>query len=334
MDHLKLIEIIHNHIDNDDVDKAVMACLRLSRNLKDYASIAIFLRELSSEKQQLADVFFSETQHLKEEIQEYLWKQSFEKWIKERTVDWDIHKRDEDKTVYCKGVGEIKHEIDQFEKMINDMKLPQGMTEYDTAYFTDQNSLRKAELRLQIRNNITVLERIKNRSLNYVIQVEKQLESQRSSNLFIHDIYNDVNNYFKARSEDVYKKLIKASQLSSADNTEDYSLLLTTIRRAIKAVADFLYPPVSDIVECSDGKERKLGEDQYLNRLCEYFNRNFAGSSANELLKSELDYVSKLNDISCKGVHADVSIVEARQGMVGLYMFLFNLISRIQERNS
>lgn len=338
MKNSELIECIYDQIEADEVDKAVMSCLRLARKLKDYVNIAIFLREQSTEKKQLADAFYNETQNLKKEAQKYLWEQAVERWLKERTVDWDTKKTEDEKFAYVKGVGEIKPDIEQLERMIDDMKIPQGMGEYDTAAFTDQYDLDKANIRMRIRDLITVKERIKSRCLNYAIQIEKQLENQEQSGAFIYSVYNEVNNYFKSRNEDVYNKLQKATQFANSENTEDHSLLLTSIRRVIVAVADYLYPSVEQPVICSDGKERKLGNEQYLNRLHEYLKSHFSKSSANELLMAELEYLSvfvrKLNDIASKGVHTNVSYTEARQGLVGLYMFLFNLMTKIQEKDS
>jgi len=151
-------------------------------------------------------------------------------------------------------------------------------------------------------------------------------------------IQNDVNNYFKGRSEDVYTKLQKAAQFVDSNDPEDLSLLLTEVRRAIKAAADFFYPPIAVPVKCSDGEERILGEDRYLNRLNEYLATAFDKSSSQELLRGELEHLAvfarRLDHVASKGVHAVVSAGEAKQGLLGLYMFLYNIISRLQEKAS
>jgi hypothetical protein len=143
-----------------------------------------------------------------------------------------------------------------------------------------------------------------------------------------------VNNYFKAHSESVYKKLQRAAQLVDSDDPEDLSLLLTQVRRAIKAAADHFYPSVDGIVKCADGKERELGDAQYLNRLQEYLATAFRKSTSQELLQAEYQHLAafsrRLNDVAAKGVHADVSAHEAKQGLIGLYLFLYNVISRMQ----
>jgi len=46
MDYIAAIDRIFDHLENDDIDKAVMACVRIARNLQDHLYAAIFLREL------------------------------------------------------------------------------------------------------------------------------------------------------------------------------------------------------------------------------------------------------------------------------------------------
>src|SRR3954454_14992299 len=87
-------------------------------------------------------------------------------------------------------------------------------------------------------------------------------------------------NYFKERDNGVFQKLQKASILAASDDPEDAALLLTEVRRALKAAADHFYPPRAEAVVCSDGKERVLGDDRYLNRLNEYLASQISASTA------------------------------------------------------
>ena len=169
-----------------------------------------------------------------------------------------LNDKGEEQNVLAIGVGEIKPELGQWESAIQDLKLPSGMGEFDTAAFTDRYTYKKEWIRLRIRAVHTIKERIKTRCLNYAIRIERQLQAQEKTESFLQESHNEVNNYFKAYSEDVYAKLQKAAQLVDSSETEDYSLLLTQVRRAIKAAADFFYPPKVDPVICSDGKKRIL----------------------------------------------------------------------------
>jgi len=46
MDYAAAIERVYDHLENDHVDKAVMTCLRIARNLQDFLYAAVFLREM------------------------------------------------------------------------------------------------------------------------------------------------------------------------------------------------------------------------------------------------------------------------------------------------
>lgn len=146
-----------------------------------------------------------------------------------------------------------------------------------------------------------------------------------------------MNNYFAIRCEDTHKKLERASSLINSKNPEDHALLLTAIRRAINATADHFYPPTSEPTLCVDGKERLMGSDQYLNRLGEFCVKTFDKSTSSDLFKSEINYfmtfAKRLNEIASKGVHGEVKPFEAKQGLLGLYLLLFNLIERLTHRS-
>lgn len=165
-----------------------------------------------------------------------------------------------------------------------------------------------------------------------------QPAAQSKSEGFLDQVHNEVNNYFKVHSEDVYAKLQKAGQLIGSSDPEDLSLLLTQVRRAIKSAADYFYPATDALIICADGKERQLGDEQYLNRLQEYLATAFEQSSSRDLLRAELDqlavFARRLNEVASKGVHSDVSAREAKQGFLGLYTFLYDVILRLQERSS
>lgn len=332
-----LIEKVYDHLDRDDIEKAVMTCIRIARHLHDYYSTILFFRELYPDKRQIQQNFFNETQTLTEKAQKLIWDKTFEDWVEGRTIKYSSRSSyDDEPLVFTFSVGQFDHELKQREKSIADLVIPTGMGEFDTAAFTDRYDTYKAQHRLQIQSIQTIRTRIKTRCFNYASRIEKQLEAQSKPVLFLETIQNEVNNYFGTHCEEVYNKLQKASQLINSSDDEDQALLLTTVRKAINAIADYFYPPVNHLVLCKDGKERKMGSEQYLNRLQEYLASNCNDTSADELLEAELDHLvvfaRRLNAIASKGVHTSVSSSEAKQGLVGLYMFLFNLIYKIQNK--
>ncbi|CAM5597142.1 hypothetical protein MAUB1S_10095 [Mycolicibacterium aubagnense] len=338
MDYVKAVSRILDNIEEDKVDRAVMGCLRVARHAKDHLNAALFLRELYPDRLEVGRMIFDDMPNLKEEAQKFIFKISLERWLEIHTLDFSLSsdKDGDERNVLRVGVGEIDPELDQWERAIDDMKLSSGMDPFDIAAFTDSFRQQKAEIRLRIRALNTIKARIRTRCLNYAVQIEKQLHVQQQQQGFLDAVQNDVNNFFKARSDDVYSKLQKAAQLAASKDLEDSSLLLTEVRRALKSVADHYYPAVAGRVMCSDGIERKLGDEQYLNRLQEFLNVGLPQSTSRELLQSELEhlasFIRRLNDMASKGVHATVSLAELKQGLVGLYFFLFNLAQHMTFR--
>ena len=335
--HTDLTQRIFDHIESGDVDKAVRVSLRLSRQIGDHMNTALFLRELLDDQHDLIDVLLDDTSHLKKEAQKFILEHSFERWLKCRTVEFSIPGNDNDSEkdkVFAFSAGELLEEIRQLQQSIEHKRVPSNMGEYDAAAFTSRYDLYKIQMRLKISALVKIKERILNRCLNFAIGVERQHAAQQKTVSFLQTAQNEVQNYFKNRSVDVYEKLQKANQLVDSDSSEDMSLLLTEIRRAIKASADYFFPSETTPRLCFDGKERTLGDEQYLNRLHEYVQVNFLRSASSDLLRAELDYLlvfaRRLNDISSKGVHANVTAAEAKQGFLGLYLFLFNVCQRLE----
>lgn len=329
----EIIERIYDHIENDDVDRAVFASLRLSRSIGDVFNTLLFLKELRPDKKQSDQAFYDEVKDLKSEAQEFLWKTVTDHWIEGRTIEYSVTD-DPDKTVMVMGVGEMQKEIVNLKETISDLKAPLGMDGYDLAAFTDSYDSTKSQLRLRITGISSILERIRTRCLNYASKIEHQLAAQKSADSFLMSVQNEVNAYFLSRSEDTYQKLRKATDLLGSKSPEDNALLLTSIRRAIQSAADYFYPPVKSDVVCVDGKTRKMGSDQYLNRLYEFVLKSFNKSTSTDLIQAELEYLmafaKKVNEIASKGVHSQVTESEAKQGLLGLYLFLSNVIGKLE----
>lgn len=337
METAAIIQQIYTHVESGHVDKAVFACIRLARSIGDVLNLLTFMRELSSDSKQFKTQFFEETKELSKDSTKYLWDRVGTEWLTGRTLQsysLGQDEKGEELNVLTSGVGELHREIEQFEKHIIETQVPAGMGEYDTAAFTDKYVNRRSVFRLRIGANNTVIERIRTRCLNYASRIEKQIAAQSGNVNFLSDVQSIVNNYFSGRSQDTYIKLMKAAELVNSSNPEDAALLLTSVRRAISAVADFFYPSRQGDVVCRDGVTRKMGNEQYMNRLQEYCMGLIGSSTSDELLAAELAHLAtfarRLNDVASKGVHAEVEPREAKQGLIGLYMFLSNVITRLE----
>jgi len=206
MDYASIIECVYEHVDNDRVERAVLACLRIARMGRDYLDSAIFLRELDGVKISKR-VLAGDMRHLKPEAVKYVDEKSVEIWLAERTLPFDLDEDDqyrdenERKNVVGLGIGDIEGEIKRLQQQIEDLTIRVGMNALDIAAFTASYSRTKAALRLHIRANELVRNLVKARCFNYVVTAEKQIQAQQKPEMFLQQVQREVNNYFKARCD-------------------------------------------------------------------------------------------------------------------------------------
>ena len=113
MDYLAAISRVYDHLEEDRVDKAVMTCLRIARNLQDHLYAAIFLREMYPVKREFLRVLYDDTSHLKTEAQEFLVEKSLEYWLDTHTLDYSLatNENGEECSILAFGVGQIASEL-------------------------------------------------------------------------------------------------------------------------------------------------------------------------------------------------------------------------------
>lgn len=340
MDLAAEIERIYNQLSDDRVDMAVMSCVRIARYRGDLMNAARFLRELEPNYRECIRALYDDTRRLDKEARRYLWEKSLEQWIETHSLEVDLGQDEdgEEKNILSISVLEIDPELSEWQGAIDDLTVPTGMGEYDTAAFADQYLRQKAQIRLRIKALTTIKQRVKTLTWHCALSVEWQLQVEIDSRTFLDEVHMDVNNCFQIHSPSVFKKLEKATKLISSDDPEDLHSLQLHVRRALKSAADYFYPAVEGPVTCADGKERTLGNDQYLNRLHEFVRVSFTTSSSVDLLRIELDYlaafVRRINDTSSKGVHDEATLEEAKQCLLGLYFFLYNVSNKLSRRRS
>jgi hypothetical protein len=167
LDYQSAIERIYTHLDSDDIDKAVMTCLRIARNLKDYLKAASFLYDICDDPKELQKTFLDDTPDLEDEIRKSIRECALEEWINSRTLDFSLDSEDDSKRVLGTCVGELNPDIHRMETWLEDI-------DNSTPY----SLLRKSQLRLKIKASEIIKQRIKARCLNYAIYLEKQLNTQ------------------------------------------------------------------------------------------------------------------------------------------------------------
>jgi hypothetical protein len=131
-------------------------------------------------------------------------------------------------------------------------------------------------------------------------------------------------------AHEVGRKLAAANQRAYSDDPEEWSQALSSCRRAIKALADAVYPATNEKV---DG--RSLTDADYKNRLMKFAADRLESSSQKRLLKTEIDYVVErveaLDKMASKGVHSDVDQRDLELTIVHTYLLAGELLELFPE---
>lgn len=138
-------------------------------------------------------------------------------------------------------------------------------------------------------------------------------------------IRNQVDDLLLDICPDAIEKFMSAYERLSSRSEEDWSLALTATRRVIKAVADVLYPPTD--LEING---RKLGKEQYINRLWAFLDLHVPKGSDQDLTKAHINYlgsfIERLNKKASKGVHTKVKYKETVRTVLYTYLTLGDIL--------
>ncbi|UGA46653.1 hypothetical protein HU230_0011675 [Bradyrhizobium quebecense] len=141
----------------------------------------------------------------------------------------------------------------------------------------------------------------------------------------------DVDNFVRAYCPKAAEQLIAINERMADNSTESRTAALTTCRRLLMTVADSLYPATTEDWKDASGKARKVGQEQYKNRLLAYLADLTHRDSSQAVVTAGLEHLAArldaIYDKTCKGVHVDVSEQEARLAVIHTYLFIGEIAS-------
>jgi len=144
----------------------------------------------------------------------------------------------------------------------------------------------------------------------------------------------DVDTFVRSHCPQAAEKLLAIAERMAEGTAEAYAEALTSCRRLLTTVADSVFPPSAEDWVDGSGKHRKVGADNYKNRLAAFIETRLTSESSRAILENELEHLcSRLDAVYekvCKGVHADVSVEEARLAIIEGYIFIGE-IARLQK---
>lgn len=117
---------------------------------------------------------------------------------------------------------------------------------------------------------------------------------------------------------------------------ESYSQALVSCRRILMSVADSIFPAQDENYIDLRGNSRKVGQEEYKNRLMAFLEQHTISGSTKEIYDSQINHLAARLDAvyekSCKGVHNNICESEAMLAIVHTYLFIAE-IGRVIELN-
>lgn len=198
----------------------------------------------------------------------------------------------------------------------------------------DVNASKGVTLNWNFRNEKSDLERqiedLKSAIYSLITRTFYELKFSKLPQSIFEKSQNKVDVELGKIAPESIKKFISAYERLSSGNEEDWSQALMTCRRILTDFADAVYPPMTEKVTDSKGREREVGQNEFKNRLWMFIDENVKSEKNQKLLQHQLEFLGKriddLYDLSNKGVHDKVTRKEVDMAVIYTYLLLGDLI--------
>jgi hypothetical protein len=259
-------------------------------------------------------------------------KEVVENYIAERTSKFPMDTMGEKtkEQVLAVSVREIEQKIDAVEAFAKGPEIPSGMHTLDVhaAYEERKNAMAAAaNANYAIR---AVLTRIEHRVREFLSTTEKQLlYGQLNADIFERN-RQYVDELLATVAPDAFAQITSAYRRAQEGDDEARSQALLSCRRALKSVADVLYPATEGSVTDAEGGEHQLTDDKWRNRLVQFVKERLAAHPAGDLLETQIDDLARrfrgLGQAGDRGVHAQVTAFELNQAVIQTYLTVGDLL--------
>lgn len=231
------------------------------------------------------------------------------------------------------SLPELEAKVESEQVLISTLKPVTSAT--NAKDFSEKNAteaLMAAQLKVQtnLKNRFTqnkqLYSSIKSGIHSFATDIYIALELGDSAQNIFESARDEIDKFVRAHCPKAAEKLVAINERMAEDSTESRSAALTSCRRLLMTVADSLFPARDEDWKDKTGKIRKVGVEQYKNRLLAYLSEHSSSESDSAILVSELELIAaKLDAVyekTCKGVHINVSIQEAKLAVISTYILL------------
>ena len=314
-----MVETLLDGFDQLSASGAARRALRVATLLDDKPAMIWLRREgeeltqddLSPEVQTrvLRDLVINDLAYLPRQQAFSIVMSDFAAYYERRKID--------DRTLIPTPLREIERHIefveDEAERLVG--QVPSGQL-YQAAM----------QARVNMNRHRALLEQTKDVIFKYLIGVEKRIVFETVAEDIFYCVKQRVDTAVSVVSREVLDQFSSAYERLKAGDSEALSHALLSCRRILKSVADVVYPARSEPVIGADGKERKLTDERYINRLLQFVSEQVGKHGSGEVLQANLAELgvklSAIDGLASKGVHASVTIAEVEVCIVQTYLVI------------
>lgn len=323
-----VVELVQSGLDDvEDVSKPVSAvarkALRVARLRSDWHAVLWLQCELRAPQDEEAKrrVALEVAPHLPTEEFRAAWHRTTEDYLARRTISSD--------KMLGQALGEAEAAIASLREHAAGLQPPPGLHTPDLYFEGQRLENQRADLILAISEREQILARVRSRIGDYLSEVERQLFFGQVNA----DVWERNRTYVDLKLEQVAPhaagQFAAAYRRQAEGDAEARSHALTSCRRVLKSLADALLPATNDLLEGADGVERRMTDDKFVVRLCQFVTEALRGALRDLLVQQVREIAQRLdalNALSSKGVHADVSADEVDRCLIHTYLLAGDLL--------
>lgn len=169
------------------------------------------------------------------------------------------------------------------------------------------------------------LQYIKKKAIEYLTELDTKLRFSGTITSSFDLLKSAVDDRLLDLDPEIAEQLMLAFKSVSSDSKEEWSQALATCRRLLESLADKLYPATDENI-----KGRTFKQNQYINRIWRFMDVSIESKSNKEMAKAHVDFLGSWMSadytLACKGVHAEVTQLEATKAIFHIYLMLADLL--------
>lgn len=172
-----------------------------------------------------------------------------------------------------------------------------------------------------------IINRVQDKCLKFLVSKITQLEFGGKINNLVTKIQEEVDNDLVQLNPEITAELQSIAINIVSENKSDLSKVAHSCRRILKLLADQVYPASEQPYIDNQGKQRKISDDAYMNRLLAFIETK----GGLKLINCEIDilaaYLTNIRELGGKGEHSEeITKYETEQLTLHTYLVISEIL--------